>query len=276
MDVSRLYNNKTILITGAASGIGRRFAEVISERATVRLILWDRNPDVLQQVKEELASRAKVYVTSLDVTEPDIIQLEAERMIKQNILPDIIINCAGIVVGKNFHEHSFNQIEKTLQINTTGSMWVARAFLNEMIDRGSGQVVNLASASGYIGNPRMSVYAASKWAVLGWTESLQIEMKNLKTGVDVTAVIPSYIDTGMFDGVKAPLLVPILKTDDIVERMITGIAKKKRFIKAPFMVRFVPLLKSLLPASAFDWLAGNVLGVYSSMNSFKGRKPKSS
>ena len=130
MDVPRFYNNKTILITGAASGIGRRFAEVISERATVRLILWDRNPDVLQQVKEELCNRAKVSVTSLDVTEPDIIQLEAERIIKQNMLPDIIINCAGIVVGKNFHEHSFTQIEKTLQINTTGSMWVARAFLN--------------------------------------------------------------------------------------------------------------------------------------------------
>lgn len=276
MDLHRYYQNKTILITGAASGIGRRFAEIISKRADVRLILWDRNPDILQQVKEELASRTDVSVTSLDVTEPDIIQMEAERIIKQNMLPDIIINCAGIVVGKNFHEHSFIQIEKTLQINTTGSMWVARAFLNEMIERRSGHIVNLASASGYIGNPRMSVYAASKWAVLGWTESLQIEMKNLKTGVNVTAVIPSYIDTGMFDGVKAPLLVPILKTDDIVERMIEGIARKKRTIKAPFMVHFVPLLKSLLPASAFDWLAGNVLGVYSSMNSFEGRKPKSS
>lgn len=276
MDVSRYYQNKTILITGAASGIGRRFAEVISERADVTLILWDRNPDILEQVKEELSSRAKVSITSIDVTEADIIQLEAQRIIKQKMLPDIIINCAGIVVGKNFHEHSYTQINKTVQINTTGSMWVARAFINEMIERGSGQIVNLASASGYIGNPRMSVYAASKWAVLGWTESLQIEMKKLQTGVHVTAVIPSYIDTGMFDGVKAPLLVPILKTDDIVERMITGIANKKRAIKAPFMVRFVPFLKSILPASAFDWLAGNVLGVYSSMDSFKGRKPKSS
>lgn len=276
MDVSRYYQNKTILITGAASGIGRRFAEVISERADVTLILWDRNPDILEQVKEELNSRAKVSITSIDVTEADIIQLEAQRIIKQKMLPDIIINCAGIVVGKNFHEHSYTQINKTVQINTTGSMWVARAFINEMIERGSGQIVNLASASGYIGNPRMSVYAASKWAVLGWTESLQIEMKKLQTGVHVTAVIPSYIDTGMFDGVKAPLLVPILKTDDIVERMITGIANKKRAIKAPFMVRFVPFLKSILPASAFDWLAGNVLGVYSSMDSFKGRKPKSS
>jgi len=227
-------------------------------------------------VKEELNSRAKVSITSIDVTESDVIQLEAERIIKQNLLPDIIINCAGIVVGKDFHEHSYTQIEKTIQINTTGSMCVVRAFLNEMIERGSGHVVNLASASGYIGNPRMSVYAASKWAVLGWTESLQLEMKKLQTGVHVTAVIPSYIDTGMFDGVKAPLLVPILKTDDIVERMITGIAKKKRAVKAPFMVRFVPFLKSILPASAFDWLAENVLGVYSSMDSFKGRKSKSS
>ena len=276
MDVSRFYNNKTILITGAASGIGRRFAEMISERADVKLILWDRNPDTLEKVKEDLKGRANVSISSIDVTDGDIIQIEADRIIKQKMLPDIVINCAGIVVGKNFHEHSYTEIEKTIQINTTGSMWVVRAFLNAMIERGSGQIVNLASASGYIGNPRMSVYAASKWAVLGWTESLQLEMKRLHTGVDVTAVIPSYIDTGMFDGVKAPMLVPILKTDDIVERMITGIAKKKRTIKAPFMVRFVPLLKALLPASAFDWLAGNVLGVYSSMNSFKGRKSKSS
>jgi short-subunit dehydrogenase len=276
MEAFRFYQNKTILITGAASGIGRRFAEMISEQASVRLILWDRNPEILEEVKHQLREHAEVTIASVDVTEHDIIQLEAERVIKQNMLPDIIINCAGIVIGKNFHEHSFTQIEKTIQINTTGSMWVVRAFLNQMIERGSGHIVNLASASGYIGNPRMSVYAASKWAVLGWTESLQIEMKRLQTGIDVTAVIPSYIDTGMFDGVKAPLLVPLLQTDDIVERMISGISRKKRTIKAPFMVHFVPFLKSVLPASAFDWLAGNILGVYSSMDSFKGRKPKSS
>src|SRR6056297_1052148 len=210
MDVSRFYTNKTILITGAASGIGRRFAEVISKQAAVNLVLWDRNPDILEQVKDELKHRANVSITSIDVTEADVIQIEADRIIKQNMLPDIIINCAGIVVGKNFHEHSYTEIEKTIQINTTGSMWVVRAFLNAMIERGSGQIVNLASASGYIGNPRMSVYAASKWAVLGWTESLYLEMKQNHTGIDVTAVIPSYINTGMFEGVKAPLLTPIL------------------------------------------------------------------
>ena len=273
--MTNYYEHKTILITGAASGIGKRFAEKVADIADVKLILWDRNPDELQQLKNEIKDRAEVHVTGIDITDKDLIQLEADHFIKENLVPDIIINCAGIVVGKMFHEHSFPEIEKSIRINTTGSMWVTRAFLNEMIQRGSGQIVNLASASGYIGNPRMSVYAASKWAVIGWSESLRLEMEKLKTGVGVTAVIPSYIKTGMFDGVKAPILVPLLETDDIVDLMLKGIAAGKRSIQAPFMVKLVPLIKALLPYKLFDWVAGNLLGVYKSMESFEGRTPKS-
>jgi all-trans-retinol dehydrogenase (NAD+) len=154
-------------------------------------------------------------------------------------------------------------------------MKVVHAFLPAMVERGSGHVVNLASASGYIGNPRMSVYASSKWGVLGWSESLRIEMDALNTGVQVTAVCPSYIDTGMFDGVRAPKLVPLLKTDDVVNRMLKDISRNKTMINMPFMVRFVPFLKAVLPGRMFDRLAGNVLGVYRSMDTFEGRKPRS-
>ena len=276
MKINSHFDKKTILITGAASGIGRRFAEKVSDYSETTLILWDRNPDLLEELKTKLDEKTRVYVTGIDITDSGRLQIEAERLIKQNLVPDIIVNCAGIVVGKFFHEHNADEIERTLQINTTGSMWVVHAFLNEMIRRGSGHIVNLASASGYIGNPRMSVYAASKWAVLGWSESLRIEMEKLNTGVKVTTVIPSYINTGMFDGVKAPFLVPILETDDLVNRMLRGIAKGKNEIRAPFMVRFVPFLKSVLPAKVFDRLAGNILGVYSSMDTFKGRNSKTS
>ena len=268
---AEFYQNKTILITGAASGIGKRFAEKISANAGVTLLLWDRNPDQLKQIKQSLQSESTVFICDVDIMDPTRITLESDRLIKQNLLPDIIINCAGIVVGKYFHEHTSLEIERTIRINTTGSMWVTHAFLSEMIKRGSGNIVNLGSASGYIGNPRMSVYAASKWAILGWSESLRIEMKQLKTAVQITTVIPSYINTGMFDGVKAPLFTPILETEEIVDRMISGVAKGKNQIKAPFIVHFVPLLKAVLPSSLFDWLAGNLLGVYNSMTSFKGR-----
>jgi short-subunit dehydrogenase len=267
----RYYQNKTILITGAASGIGKRFAEKIAPVPGVTLLLWDRNPDQLEQIKQQLEPVCSVFISDVDISDSDQISLEANRLILQNFLPDIIINCAGIVVGKLFHDHSSLDIHRTMQINGTGSMWVTHAFLKEMIKRGSGTIVNLGSASGYFGNPRMSVYAASKSAILGWSESLRIEMKQLKTGVQITTVIPSYINTGMFDGVKAPLLTPILETDDIVDKMISGIAKGKAEIKAPLIVHIVPLLKAVLPSSIFDWLAGNIFGVYHSMASFKGR-----
>lgn len=272
------YHNKKILITGAASGIGRRFSEKVFESGEVELILWDRNPDQLIELRNAFPENrhSRIHVAGIDISNKERIYHESEHLKKENLLPDIIINCAGIVTGSYFHRHTMQEIEDTMTINTLGSMWVVHAFLEEMIDRGSGHIVNLASASGYIGNPRMSVYAASKWAVLGWSESLRIEMNRLNSGIKVTTVIPSYIDTGMFKGVKAPLFTPILKTDRIVEKMLQGISRGKPEIRAPFIVHFVPFLKSVLPQRLFDWLAGNVLGVYTSMDTFEGRKPASS
>lgn len=265
------YQHKTILITGAASGIGKRFAERVSSVPGVALILWDLNADLLNETADDLVENCRVDRSIIDITDANRVELEAERLIKQNLTPDIILNCAGIVTGKLFQEYRYYEIDKTLRVNVSGNMFVVRAFLNRMIERGSGHIVNLASASGYIGNPRMSVYAASKWAVLGWSDSLYLEMKQNQTGIDVTVVIPSYIDTGMFEGVKAPLLTPILKTEDIVNRMLKGVSKRKRSIKAPFMVRLTPILKGILPASFFDWIAGRIFGVYQTMDSFKGR-----
>jgi all-trans-retinol dehydrogenase (NAD+) len=265
------YRNKTILITGAGSGIGLRFAEMVSKYG-VTLLLWDRNPEPLLNFREKMHDTSEVLISEVDVTDSESISREADQIIKSSFVPDIIVNCAGIVVGEYFSDHTGQQIQQTLDVNCTGSMFVVNAFLPEMIRRGSGQIVNLASASGYIGNPKMSVYAASKWAVIGWSESLRLEMKELKTGISVTCVIPGYVNTGMFDGVKAPKLVPILETDVLVKKMLKGIRRKRFKVQAPVIVRFVPVLKSMLPRIVFDWLAGRILGVYHSMDSFKGRK----
>lgn len=270
--MSDYFNGKSVLITGAASGIGKRFAEMISGSKNLTLILWDRNPDTLIENRVSLPDDVRIISRGVDVSDQSDVEAAARELDEQQVVPDVLVNCAGIVVGKMFHEHTLEDTQNTMQINAVGSMWVVQLFLEKMITRGTGHVVNLASASGYIGNPRMSVYAASKWAVIGWSESLRLEMKKLETGIEVTTVIPSYIKTGMFDGVKPPLMVPLLETDQMVERMIKGISKRKNKIQAPFMVRFVPLIKALLPASAFDWVAGNVLGVYRSMDSFSGRR----
>jgi all-trans-retinol dehydrogenase (NAD+) len=269
------YRNKTILITGAGSGIGRKFAEMVSHYG-VTLLLWDYQAEELDDFRENLHANTEVLITNIDVTDAESVMREADQVIKSSFVPDIIVNCAGVVVGKYFRDHTPHEIEQTMKINCTGSMLVVNAFLSAMIERGSGQIVNLGSAAGYIGNPKMSVYAASKWAILGWSESLRLELMQQDTGVDVTCVTPGYVKTGMFEGVKAPRLVPLLETDVLVRKMLKGIRRKKYKIQTPFMVRLVPFLKIILPPILFDWLAGRVFRVYHSMDSFKGRAPKSS
>lgn len=273
MNSYSFYHNKTLLITGAASGIGKMFAETIARHArNCTLILWDRNRKPLAELQTSLSDKATVVTAVLDITNVDLLQLEADRLLKEGKVPDIILNSAGIVVGKLFHEHTMADIERTLLINTTGSMIVSHLFLHAMMERGSGTIVNMGSASAYIGNPRMSVYAASKWAIHGWSESLRLELRSLGSMIHVCTVIPSYIDTGMFEGVKSPLFVPLLTTEKIVTMMVSGIASQKIEIKAPFMVHLVPFLKAFLPSALFDWLAGSVLGVYHSMDTFQGKR----
>ncbi len=118
----------------------------------------------------------------------------------------------------------------------------------------------------------MAVYAGSKWAIVGWSESLRLELEQINRKLQVTTVTPSYIDTGMFEGVKAPLLTPLLKPEEIVEEIIDAIQQNKIWVRAPKVVSLLPILRGVLPTRLFDYTARQ-LGVYSSMDQFMGRDP---
>jgi len=199
----------------------------------------------------------------------------AETVLAEQGAVDILVNNAGIVSGKPLLELSDEQIERTLRVNALALFWVTRAFLPEMARRGSGHIVTVASAAGLIGTPRQTDYAASKHAAVGFAEALRFELKRSAPGVKTTVVCPFYIDTGMFQGVKTrfPLLLPILKTDDVVAAIIKAIQDDTPQVRMPFMVRTLPAMR-LLPVWAFDALAG-FFGVTSSMDEFTGRGPGS-
>ncbi|MDA1382144.1 SDR family NAD(P)-dependent oxidoreductase [Plesiomonas shigelloides subsp. oncorhynchi] len=98
-------------------------------------------------------------------------------------------------------------MNQTLAINTNALMHICREFLPGMLEKGEGRIVNIASAAGMVSNPKMSVYCGSKWAVIGWSDSVRLELEMAGyRNIKVTTVTLSYIDTGMFAGVKAPLL----------------------------------------------------------------------
>jgi all-trans-retinol dehydrogenase (NAD+) len=266
--------NRSVLITGGAAGIGKLIAEKCLEQRAYKVILWDINEAKLLETQEYFAKKGHDVLTDVvDVADLNDIIRASEALKEQIGTLDILFNNAGIVVGKSFDKHSHRDISKTIDINVSGVMHVCLEFLPGMIDQNEGHIINIASAAGLIPNPNMSVYAASKWAVVGWSESVRLEQEENNTGVKITTVMPSYINTGMFDGVKSPVLTPIMEPEFIVDKIMQAVKNDEIVLMEPFMTKTIPLLRGILPTRAFDFIAGKVFGVYKTMENFKG-KPK--
>ncbi|MTI87792.1 MAG: SDR family oxidoreductase [Balneolaceae bacterium] len=266
------FKNKNVLITGGASGIGYIMGRLALERGARHLVIWDINEDALDKAAEQLRTGdASVSSNVVDVREPDAVTQAAEHLLEDLPAIDILINNAGIVVGKSFSEQSMDDIRNTMEVNSLGLMYVARAFLPTMLKKRSGHIVNITSAVGLTPNPGMTIYAASKWAAVGWSESLKLELQQNSESVRVLTVMPSYIDTGMFEGVSPPLWMPVLDPQVISEKILDAVEQNKSRLREPFMVKITPFLKGILPAPIFDFIAGKIFNVYSSMSTFKGR-----
>lgn len=251
--------------------MGKLFCEHgVAEGASI--IIWATNEQTMQETAGELTRRGgKVSTYKVDVSNRKDIEQAAERVLKEHGPVDILINNAGIVVGSYFWEHTNDQIEKTMRINSEAMMYICRAFLPGMLEKGEGRIVNMASAAGLLSNPRMSVYCASKWAVNGWSDSLRLELEQAGYhNICVTTVTPGYVDTGMFKGARAPLMTPILRPDALVQNVWEAMKKGKVVVRSPWTVYLVAMMKGVLPIRLFDYIFGNIFGVYKSMDEFKG------
>ncbi|HNZ72064.1 MAG TPA: SDR family NAD(P)-dependent oxidoreductase [Prolixibacteraceae bacterium] len=260
--------SKKVVITGGASGIGKEMAKIVLSKGISELVLWDYDAVKLDETVVELQSwNIPVHSFVVDVSDTGQIILAARKTLDLIGKADILINNAGILIGKMFHEHSHEDITREMNINALGYMHVAREFLPSMIEQRSGHICNVASAAGLLGNPRMSIYCASKAAVINWADSLRIEMDQMKTNVKVTIVTPNYIHTDMIPGVKS--VIPILKKEVAAKKIIRGIERNKAFVRMQFIVSITPILKAILSIRMFDFFVGKLLGVYNTMNGFK-------
>lgn len=256
---------KTILITGGAQGMGRLLAQQCVANGASKIILWDINEEPLNETVSALSGDGTtVEGAVVNVRDGEAV---AEAASAAGHV-DILVNNAGIVAGKPLAEQSHADIDRTIGVNVSGVMHTTRAFLPDMLEQG-GHIVNMASASGYIPLPRLTTYAASKWACLGFSESLRVELRD-QPNVQVTTVCPSYIDTGMFDGVRAPIGAPLLTPDYAVSRILRAIERDQAKLNMPWLVHLMPLCYNLLPSWIFEPVIGRGLGVYRAMDHFKG------
>ncbi|MDO5494898.1 MAG: SDR family NAD(P)-dependent oxidoreductase, partial [bacterium] len=169
---------------------------------------------------------------------------------------------------------SEEEIDRTFDVNVLSHYRTVKAFLPAMLERDSGLVVTVASAAGLIGVPRQTDYSASKFAAVGFTESLRVELRHRGSQVGTLVVCPYYIDTGMFEGVrtKVPLLLPVLQPERVAEQVLDAIESGKQRLVLPPFAQSVLFMKGL-PVAAMDAVA-ELFGVNATMDHFTGRKVK--
>ena len=269
---------KKLLITGAAMGMGKIYAQKAVAEHAGAVVLWDINQVELDKTVAELnAAGGAVHAYIVDVSKLESITAAAAKVKAEVGDIDILFNNAGVVRGKLFWEH--DQIKDTwftMSINALAPMYIAREFMPAMIaGQGQARVVNIASAAGLVSNPKMSVYCASMWSCTGWSDSVRIELEQCgHDHVRVTTVNPSYISTGMFEGAKSMLLTPILTPEYVTDKVWAAMKKGRERLILPWTVYISNALKGLLPLWLYDFVADKIFGVYKTMDDFKGRPGK--
>ena len=268
-----------VLITGAAMGMGKMYAERAVAEGALAVVLWDINRPALAETVDQLkqsAGATEIHSYLVDVSDRHAIEANAALVLDQVGTPDVLINNAGVVRGNKYfwETDSVADTEFTLKINTLAPMYITRAFLPAMIEGGKeGRLVNVASSAGFVGNPRMAAYAASKWGAIGFSDSVRLELEQAgHKQLKVTTVCPYYVKTGMFEGAKSGLMTPLLEPEDVVNEVWKAMGKGTAFVIMPKSVVLNETIKGILPTGLRDLLVGKVFGIHKTMDDFKGRQ----
>src|SRR5688572_18600041 len=185
---------RTVLVTGASSGIGRACARAFVKEGA-RIVLAARREDALEEVAAELGGEtAGVHARTLDVRDRAAVAAFERDLAGAGLLPDVLINNAGLSRGLDkLHEGSIEDWEEMIDTNVKGLLYVTRAFLPHMVKADRGHVVNLGSTAGHMVYPGGNVYCATKFSVKALTHAMSVDLVGTK--VRVSTVDPGMVET---------------------------------------------------------------------------------
>ncbi|KAK7062981.1 hypothetical protein SK128_027692 [Halocaridina rubra] len=261
-----------VLVTGGGSGIGRLMCKKFAARGA-KIVTWDvntaGNDETVRQVVD-LGGFCRGY--TVDLCDREAIYAAAAKVKQEVGKVDILVNNAGIVTGKKFMNSPDKDILRTFDVNIFAHFWTVKAFLGDMLLANKGHIVNIASMAGWIGCNQLVDYCSSKYAAVGFDESLRLELQvEGATGIHTTVVCPIYISTGMFEGVQSkifPLLTPDYVSEEIVEATLLNV----RVLMLPkYIMRLGVILKLILPEKAL-YKMSIAAGMTKMMDKFVGRR----
>jgi short-subunit dehydrogenase len=255
MDAVSIFEDKSVLVTGAAAGIGRALALEFCRQGAL-VYAADIQLEKLQTLKDVAEGSGSITGLSLNVTDPTQFASAFERIQQDRGTLDYVINNAGIVVGGDFRETSVAEIEKITQVNYWGTVYGTKQAYDIMTRQGSGHIVNVASPAGVLPVPLSTAYCATKHAVVGLSHSLRAE--GALYGVKVSVVLPGMvkselwenaINTGDYDYKKEMESggIPQITSEEAAIAILRGIDRNQRNIVFPFLNRLIVRLYQLFP-----------------------------
>lgn len=263
MTILGQLSNKNVIITGASSGIGMSIATLCAERGA-NLVLLARRYDRLQEIQKDLQERfsANVHIYKLDVSDTDEVQSVFSKINNDLDRIDILVNNAGYGIFKEAHAASIVDVKGMFDVNVVGLIACTSMVLPLMRAQRHGHIINIASQAGKIATPKSSIYSATKHAVLGYTNSIRMELSDFQ--INVTAVNPGPIETNFFtiadekgtyvQSVKKFMLKPDFVAQKVVDAMLTN----TREINLPRWMNVGSVLFALFPR-LFERVGKNVL-----------------
>ena len=248
--------NAIVLITGAGGGFGRHMVRQF-RAAGARLLLTDVTDGALSDAAAD-AGDDLVGSVAADLATEEGIRAIADTCTSLDVVPDILVNNAGLGVAGRLDSVPRERWEMLMQLNLLAPMRLCDLFLPDMIERGSGHIVNMSSVAGWIGAQGLSAYCASKFGLRGFGMSLAADLDG--TGVHVTNVYPCFSQTPILDspqyGYEEPRIVPaylISEPAHVVERIIAGVRRNRLHVFPDkysrliyYVSRFAPWLMPLL------------------------------
>jgi len=190
--VGRVHN-RVAIITGAGSGIGEASAIRLAEEGA-KVVCADINETSAQKTANEIvASGGVAHAFAIDISDSSRCNAIVADTVAKYGSVDILVNNAGVNLPGVFHEVSDEIIDKTLSVNVKGAMYLSRAVIPHMLKSGRGSIVNMSSVNGLVSEPFLSVYSASKGAIVMLTRGIALDYA--KTGIRCNAICPGWVDT---------------------------------------------------------------------------------
>lgn len=254
-----MLNGKVVFISGASSGIGALTAIRLAERGAIP-VLTGRSIEKLKEISAAIKGESSFY--QMDVTDNEQVKQTVEAVITKYGKIDILLNNAGYGQFEYFMSMPVASFEQMMDTNYMGVVRCTKAVIPHMVKQGSGHIVNIASLAGKIGTAKSTSYTATKHAVLGFTNSLRMELS--EQGIQVSAVNPGPIDTPFFSQADPSgsyvknVSWFMMKPEYVVKRIIRLIERRKAELDLPKTASMGIKLYQLLPRTV-DRLFGGLL-----------------